>query len=80
MVENFFWTVGTISDPEHGYARRLLTKVAALVTAIDDVYDQYGTEDELELFTSVVERLEWTPYDSCAINFMMSFFLFWVQT
>ncbi|XP_027092991.1 linalool synthase TPS2, chloroplastic-like [Coffea arabica] len=63
MVENFFWTVGTISDPEHGYARRLLTKVAALVTAIDDVYDQYGTEDELELFTSVVERWDVNSID-----------------
>ncbi|KAK2976113.1 hypothetical protein RJ640_010648 [Escallonia rubra] len=43
--------------PEFGYSRRISTKVNALITAIDDVYDVYGTLEELELFTSVIERL-----------------------
>ncbi|KAL3513017.1 hypothetical protein ACH5RR_025734 [Cinchona calisaya] len=56
MVENFFWTIGMISDLQYGYGRRMLTKVATLITVIDDVYDGYGTLGELELFTSAVER------------------------
>ncbi|GAV90241.1 LOW QUALITY PROTEIN: Terpene_synth domain-containing protein/Terpene_synth_C domain-containing protein, partial [Cephalotus follicularis] len=55
LMENFFWTVGVIFEPQFGYCRRM-TKVNALITTIDDVYDVYGTLDELELFTDAVER------------------------
>ncbi|KAM7500251.1 hypothetical protein LguiA_024665 [Lonicera macranthoides] len=37
-------------------SRRMVTKVNSLITTIDDIYDVYGTLDELELFTSVVEK------------------------
>lgn len=57
LVENFFWTTGVIFEPEYGYCRRMSTKVNALVTTIDDIFDVYGTLDELELFTLAVERL-----------------------
>ena len=56
-MENFFWTVGVIFQPQFGYSRRMSTKVNALITTIDDVCDVYGTLDELELFTNAVERL-----------------------
>ncbi|KAK3003871.1 hypothetical protein RJ639_019211 [Escallonia herrerae] len=54
-MENFVWTVGYSFKPEFGYSRRISTKVNALITTIDDVYDVYGTLEELELFTSVIE-------------------------
>ncbi|KAG7981062.1 hypothetical protein I3843_05G212900 [Carya illinoinensis] len=56
LMENFLWTVGVSFQPGLGYNRRVLTKVLALITTIDDVYDIYGTLDELELFTDAVER------------------------
>ncbi|XP_043804613.1 terpene synthase 10 [Manihot esculenta] len=56
LIESFFWTIGLISEPQFSYCRRILTKAIALVTIIDDVYDVYGTLDELELFTDAVER------------------------
>ncbi|GLT65718.1 hypothetical protein SLA2020_381320 [Shorea laevis] len=56
LMECFFWTVGMAFEPQLSNLRKELTKVAALVTTIDDVYDIYGTLDELELFTDAVER------------------------
>jgi (-)-alpha-terpineol synthase len=55
LMENFFWTVGVIFQLQFAYFRRMLTKLNALITAIDDVYDVYGTLDELKLFTDAVE-------------------------
>ncbi|KAK8603078.1 hypothetical protein V6N13_085275 [Hibiscus sabdariffa] len=56
LMENFLWSVGMIITPQSGKSRRDQTKVNALITVIDDVYDVYGTLEELELFTDAVER------------------------
>ncbi|KAM7500250.1 hypothetical protein LguiA_024664 [Lonicera macranthoides] len=37
-------------------SRRMTTKVTSLITIIDDIYDVYGTLNELILFTNAVER------------------------
>lgn len=63
LMECFFWTVGMVPHPEFSKCRKGLTKVTALITTIDDVYDIYGTMDELELFTNTVER-----WDVNAVN------------
>ncbi|KAH9699986.1 TPS27 [Citrus sinensis] len=63
IMENFFWTVGVIFEPNFGYCRRMSTMVNALITTIDDVYDVYGTLDELELFTDAVERWDTTTIE-----------------
>nr|XP_016462858.1 PREDICTED: (-)-camphene/tricyclene synthase, chloroplastic-like [Nicotiana tabacum] len=57
IVEAFVWTVGTIFEPQYSYCRRMLTKINAVAVVIDDIYDVYGSLDELELFTDAVERL-----------------------
>ena len=56
IVENFFWTIGVVFEPQYGSCRRMLAKVFVLITMIDDIYDVYGTLDELELFTDAVDR------------------------
>ncbi|KAK9217831.1 hypothetical protein WN943_006461 [Citrus x changshan-huyou] len=38
-------------------SRRILTITFALISVIDDIYDAYGTLDELELFVDAVERV-----------------------
>ena len=52
------------SEPQFGYSRIINTKVIALITVIDDIYDVYGTLDELELFTDAVDRLVIEKYIS----------------
>ncbi|KAF5450070.1 hypothetical protein F2P56_030449 [Juglans regia] len=64
VVENFLWATGAIIQPQFAYERRMLAKLGALLTTIDDVY---GTLEELELFTNAVERwdlngMEQLPY------------------
>ena len=56
LVENAFWNVGMISEPQFGYCRERITKLFKLISVMDDTYDVYGTMDELELFTTAIER------------------------
>ncbi|KAJ0476582.1 putative R-linalool synthase [Helianthus annuus] len=56
LVECFLWTVGYSYMPGFSTGRREITKVNAMITTIDDVYDVYGTLDELEQFTDVISR------------------------
>ncbi|KAI3822629.1 hypothetical protein L1987_10224 [Smallanthus sonchifolius] len=48
--------------------RRDITKVNAMITTIDDVYDVYGTLDELEQFTDVISRFRILRWDINAIE------------
>jgi hypothetical protein len=34
----------------------IVCKYVAIVTVVDDIYDVYGTYEELELFTKAIER------------------------
>ncbi|KAH9751675.1 Beta-myrcene/(E)-beta-ocimene synthase 2 [Citrus sinensis] len=56
LVASFLWSMGVGSEPQFAYCRRIVTIAIALITVIDDIYDVYGTLDELELFTAAVER------------------------
>lgn len=56
FVESFFWSVGMVPEPQFANCCKQLTQVGKLITIVDDVYDVYGTMDELELFTIAVER------------------------
>ncbi|XP_059433979.1 myrcene synthase, chloroplastic-like [Corylus avellana] len=74
LVESFLWTVGKTFQPQFGYCRKMLTKVNALITTIDDVYDVYGTLDELELFTEAVERWDTNAMDQLPDYMKICFF------
>ncbi|XP_059313800.1 (R)-linalool synthase TPS5, chloroplastic-like [Lycium ferocissimum] len=56
LVENLFWAVGTTFEPQHSFYRRMITKVIVFIAIIDDIYDVYGTLEELEVFTDAIER------------------------
>ncbi|KAK5772223.1 probable terpene synthase 9 [Gossypium arboreum] len=56
MVESYFWAMGSVPDPKFSKCRRNMTKYGSLVTMLDDVYDIYGSKDELHKYTTAVKR------------------------
>lgn len=56
IVECYFWILGVYFEPRYSLARRILTKVIAMASIVDDTYDAYGTFEELQLFTDAVDR------------------------
>lgn len=56
LVDSFFWAAAMTSEPQFGRCQEAVAKVVQLTTTIDDIYDVYGTVDELELFTNAVDR------------------------
>ncbi|KAK2975025.1 hypothetical protein RJ640_015237 [Escallonia rubra] len=56
MVECYFWALGVYFEPRYSLARIMLAKIIAMVSVLDDTYDAYGTVEELQKFTDLVER------------------------
>nr|QNV48472.1 cadinene synthase [Ficus carica] len=56
IVELYVWILGVYFEPQYSLGRKILTKVIAMTSVIDDTYDSYGTFEELQLFTEAIER------------------------
>ncbi|XP_020554155.1 germacrene-D synthase-like [Sesamum indicum] len=56
VVECYFWAVGVYFEPHYHIARRMLTKIINITSILDDIYDVYGTLDDLQLFTNLIQR------------------------
>ncbi|KAK9041689.1 hypothetical protein V6N11_016779 [Hibiscus sabdariffa] len=56
FVECYFWILGVYFEPHYIVARNFTTKVIALISILDDIYDAYGTYEELEIFTKAIQR------------------------
>ncbi|XP_052479372.1 (+)-delta-cadinene synthase isozyme XC14 isoform X2 [Gossypium raimondii] len=55
-VECYFWMLGVYFEPHYAIARTFATKVICLISILDDIYDAYGTYEELEIFTKAIQR------------------------
>ena len=58
IIEAYFWSLGVYFEPQYSLGRKFVTKVVSIATIIDDIYDVYGTFEELQLFTKAIERFE----------------------
>ncbi|KAL1336095.1 hypothetical protein HN51_030494 [Arachis hypogaea] len=54
----YMWSMACFTDPSFSEQRIELTKCISLVYLIDDIFDVYGTLDQLILFTDAVKRWE----------------------
>ncbi|KAF5821000.1 putative germacrene-A synthase [Helianthus annuus] len=63
LVELYFWVVGVYFEPQYSRSRIFLTKVIKIATILDDTYDNFGTYEELEVFTEAIERWSVTCVD-----------------
>lgn len=54
LMEIYFWATGLSFEPQYSKCRICFTKYACLATVVDDIYDIYGSVDELESFTKAV--------------------------
>ncbi|XP_058735287.1 (-)-germacrene D synthase-like isoform X2 [Vicia villosa] len=63
IVEAYFWTLGVYFESQYSVGRRIMTKVFSLTSLIDDIYDVYGTIEELQLFTHAIQRWDMSCMD-----------------
>ncbi|GLU07978.1 hypothetical protein SLE2022_249140 [Rubroshorea leprosula] len=56
LVDCYFWAMDFYFEPKYSVARIFVTKVFILTSVMDDIYDNYGTYDELQLLTKCIER------------------------
>ncbi|XP_042444123.1 (3S,6E)-nerolidol synthase 1-like [Zingiber officinale] len=54
----YTWSMTVLSNPKFSSYRVALTKVIAFVYLIDDIFDVYGSLDELELFVKAMNKWE----------------------
>ncbi|KAM7498239.1 hypothetical protein LguiA_022653 [Lonicera macranthoides] len=55
-LECFLWTVGILPEPKYSSCRIELAKTIAILLVIDDIFDTYGSFDQLVLFTNAIRR------------------------
>ncbi|KAJ8753399.1 hypothetical protein K2173_019798 [Erythroxylum novogranatense] len=63
IVECYFWVLGVYFEPKYALARKIMTKIIAMLSIIDDTYDAYGTNEELQLLTESIQRWDTEAVD-----------------
>nr|QWV53993.1 kaurene synthase-like 2 [Chamaecyparis formosensis] len=76
IVETYF-SVGTF-EPEYSMCRINFTKIGSLVLVMDDIYDTYGTVEELITFREAIKRCDISLVDELP-EYMKIIFKAWYE-
>ncbi|XP_062076429.1 germacrene-A synthase-like [Humulus lupulus] len=74
IVELYLWVLGINYEPQYPLARNILTKILALCSIADDIYDEYGTFEELELLSEAIERWDISFMDKLNQEYLKTFY------
>ncbi|KVH96608.1 Terpene synthase, metal-binding domain-containing protein [Cynara cardunculus var. scolymus] len=55
-LECFLWSVGLLPESKYSANRIELAKTISILLVIDDIFDTYGSYDDLVLFTKAIQR------------------------
>ncbi|KAK4423940.1 Tricyclene synthase 0e23, chloroplastic [Sesamum alatum] len=72
-VKWYTWSMASIDDPRLSFQRIELTKPIAFIYLIDDIFDLYGTINELTLFTEAINRWDDTAIEMLPAYMRMSY-------
>nr|QBP79199.1 monoterpene synthase [Lilium hybrid cultivar] len=61
LVENYLWAIGFVYEPHMSKCRIGITKAVCILSVIDDVYDIYGSFEEVEILTKTIKS--WDPHE-----------------
>nr|GMC87958.1 (-)-alpha-terpineol synthase-like [Ipomoea batatas] len=75
LVECYLWAIGITPDPQFESCRKISTKLAVLISVLDDLYDVYGSLDELEILTDVFQRWDVNAAETVLPDYMKICFL-----
>ncbi|KAJ3697489.1 hypothetical protein LUZ61_001194 [Rhynchospora tenuis] len=64
LVEQYLCSLSWASEPEHSSYRIIQTQTNCLITTVDDMYDVYGSLNELEAFTDAIEKWDVTAAET----------------
>nr|QQG64114.1 TPS3 [Parthenium argentatum] len=64
LIEGYFWILGVYFEPQHSRTRMFLMKTSMWLIVLDDTFDNYGTYEELKIFTEAVERWSMSCLDT----------------
>ncbi|KAJ4821985.1 hypothetical protein Tsubulata_007536 [Turnera subulata] len=63
LVECFVWILSVYFEPQYSLGRKMLVKTLILSSNVDDIYDAYGTPEELQLLTDTIKRWDFSCMD-----------------
>ncbi|CAL9062272.1 unnamed protein product, partial [Musa banksii] len=79
VVECYYWILAVYFEPHYSRARVITTKVMAMTSILDDIYDLYSTLAESQLLTQAIQR-----WDAKAVHqlpeYMKGYFLNLIHT
>ncbi|CAL1373225.1 unnamed protein product [Linum trigynum] len=63
LTETYFWINTVYHEPRYSVGRSILTKCGVVSVLLDDVYDNFGNYDELEMLTEAIQRMDISALD-----------------